>query len=805
MNDTTKRKINSLRDVLVGKVPDPKSQVDQITNALIYKYMDDMDQEAISFGGKACFFVGDYEKYSWKSLMDPKKGAQERMNLYVEGLEKMGTNKNLSPIFRDILKEAYLPYRSPETLDLFLSEIDDFKYENSESLGDAFEQLLAIMGSQGDAGQFRTPRHIIDFIVEVVDPQKTDTILDPACGTAGFLISAYKHIIGKDKKKHKGASMVNDEMKNVHSNFSGYDIDPSMIKMSRVNLFLHQFPEPKIFEYDTISSEARWGDEFDVILANPPFMTPKGGIKRHKKFAIPANRSEVLFVDYIMEHLRIGGRAGVIVPEGIIFQSVTHYKNLRKMMIEEKYLYAVVSLPAGVFQPYSGVKTSILFFDKERAKNTEEILFVKIENDGLSLGAQRREIEKNNLPEAIEILQSWKKGVKQESLLAVWVDKKKIIEDGEYNLTGGNYREAIDYSDMKWKMVKLEEVLDYEQPTKYIVDSVNYKEEYKTPVLTAGKSFVLGYTNEKSGIFENNLPVIIFDDFTTANKFVDFSFKVKSSAMKILIAKKEKVNIKFAYFMMQKIDFSSSTHKRYWISQYSKIEIPLPPPDIQKEIVAELDSYQKIIDGARQVVKNYKPRIKIDSGWEVVKLGEVSKLITGGTPLTTNKKYYGGEIKWLVSGDINKGEIFDCEGRITKLALKESSAKLLPVNSVLIALNGQGKTRGTVAILRIVAACNQSLVSIDPDSEKLISEFLLYSLKSKYQEIRDINGDNQRGGLNMPIIRKIEIAIPSLKIQKQIVSQIEAEQKLVESNKKLIKIYEQKIKDKITEVWGEDK
>jgi type I restriction enzyme S subunit len=186
-----------------------------------------------------------------------------------------------------------------------------------------------------------------------------------------------------------------------------------------------------------------------------------------------------------------------------------------------------------------------------------------------------------------------------------------------------------------------------------------------------------------------------------------------------------------------------------------------------------------------------------------VKIGDVAKLMTGGTPLTSKKDYYGGDVKWLVSGDKNQGEIFDCEGRITELALKESNARLLPVNSVLIALNGQGKTRGTVAILRTEAACNQSLVSINPEKGKLLPEFLLYILKGKYQEIRDINGDNQRGGLNMPIIRGIEIPLPSLAIQKQIVEKIEAEHILVESAKKLIEIYEQKTKEVIAKLWSE--
>ena len=183
LDQETKRKIDSARDILVGKVPDPKAQVEQITTALIYKFMDDMDKEAEELGGEANFFTDGYEIFSWSKLMDKRLSGQGRLDLYVQAITGMSKNPHIPQLFRDIFKDAFLPYRDAETLSLFLKEIDDFTYDHSEDLGDAFEYLLSVLGSQGGAGQFRTPRHIIDFIVEVVDPKKTDNILDPACGT----------------------------------------------------------------------------------------------------------------------------------------------------------------------------------------------------------------------------------------------------------------------------------------------------------------------------------------------------------------------------------------------------------------------------------------------------------------------------------------------------------------------------------------------------------------------------------------------------------------------------------------------
>jgi type I restriction enzyme M protein len=394
----TKQRVDTLRDILVGKIPDPKSQIEQITIALIYKFMQDMDNEAVNLGGKASFFVEEYAKFSWDSLFSPQLGGNEFVTLYSEAMTEMNQNPHLPQLFRDIFKNAYLPFRDPETLRLFLKHIDDFSYtDDSETLGDAFEYLLSSLSTQGDAGQFRTPRHIIDFIVEVVNPQKDETILDPACGTAGFLISAYQYLMKKNP------NLSSEELKAIYNNINGYDISPDMIRFSLVNLYLHQFTNPKIFEYDSLTSEDRWNEYYDVILANPPFMTPKGGIRPHNRFGVKSNRAEVLFVDYIAEHLTPTGRAGIIVPEGIIFQSANAYKSLRKTLVNE-YLWAVVSLPAGVFQPYSGVKTSILFLDKAKAKNIDEIMFVEVKNDGYGLGSQRKPIDKNDLPEALEKL-----------------------------------------------------------------------------------------------------------------------------------------------------------------------------------------------------------------------------------------------------------------------------------------------------------------------------------------------------------------------------------------------------------------
>lgn len=814
LDKTTKTKIDTARDILVGKVPNPQSQVELITIAMIYKFMDDMDMQNIEMGGNRIFFTNDLESYAWSKVLSSKLNNWERISLYAEALDKLQVAKQIPELFRKIFKGAFLPFRDGTTLSLFLNEIDGFSYNNSENLGNAFEYLLSIMGSQGDAGQFRTPRHIIDFIVDVVNPSKTDTILDPACGTAGFLISAYKHIIKQAINAKKPLTPAQHQK--LMENIVGYDISPDMVKLASVNLFLHQFPQPKIYEYDTLSSEERWNDKFDIILANPPFMTPKGGIQPHNKFGVKANRAEVLFVDYMMEHLNLKGKAGFVVPEGIIFQSATAYKALRKMMVEDNYLYAVVSLPSGVFNPYSGVKTSILFFDRELAKKTKDILFVKVENDGYDLGAQRREIKDNDLPEALKLLQLWQKSIGTvtipeeltKSKKITIVSKEKLAEDGEYNLSAVRYQQAQDFSNCQYEMVKLGDILDYEQPTKYIVASQEYKDEYKTPVLTAGQSFVLGYTNETDNIYEQ-LPVIIFDDFTTANKYVDFPFKVKSSAMKMLQIKNNKIaNLRYVYYMMQNIKFNSETHKRYWISEYSNIEIPLPPLEIQEEIAKELDQYQAIIDGAQKVVDNWKPTFKINPEWEKVKLGDFAEFVRGPFGGSLKKEIFKdqGYLVYEQYHAINDDFSFE-RYFIDEEKYNEMRRFAVHAGDLIISCSG---TMGRIAIIPNrykEGVINQALLKLTVHNELNNTFLKLLLLQPSYQKkyFSDQSGAAIQNVMSVKILKDIEIPLPSLKEQNAIVAQIKQEEQYVDACKKLIEISKQKISNKIESIWNSKK
>ena len=816
MLDTdTKRRIDTARDILVGKVPDPKSQVEQITIALIYKFMDDMDAESEEFGGQRKFFAGEFARYGWAKLMRSGLGGHETLNLYAEAIAKMPENPGIPLLFRDIFKNAYLPYRDPETLRAFLKIIDDFTYDHSERLGDAYEYLLSVLSSQGDAGQFRTPRHIIDFIVAVIDPKKNETVLDPACGTAGFLISSYKHILKANTDAKGHSTLTPDDKGRLAANFMGYDISPDMVRLSLVNLYLHGFTDPHIFEYDSLTSQDRWNEHADVILANPPFMSPKGGIKPHNRFSVQSKRSEVLFVDYMAEHLTPNGRAGIIVPEGIIFQSQTAYTQLRKMLVEE-FLVAVVSLPAGVFNPYSGVKTSILILDKSLAKKTDTIAFFKVENDGFGLGAQRRPIDKDDLPQArAEIAEYLRRLRARESIddfqptLGFVVPKEKIAANGEYKLSGKRYRETTAVN-AHFPLRPLGELLKI--TSGFAFKSDQFSETDGFPIIRIRDIKPNKTTTRYTGNY--GAEYVVHDGDLLIGMDGEFNSVIWAGGDALLNQRvcrlhsfKDCLKEYVAWLLPKKLkEIEDGTYavtvKHISAKQIRDIRIPLPPLEVQKEIVAEIEGYQKVIDGARAVLDNYRPHIPIDPDWPKVELGEVCKPEYGFTEKAAEK----GDARFIRITDISPdGTLRSEEPKFITLT-DEARACLLKKGDILVARTGAtfGKT---VLFNEDYPAVFASFLIRLRFPENIVSPRYYWAFAQSADYWDQANALMTGGGqpqFNGNALKQVRLPLPPLEVQQQIVAEIEAEQALVNANRELIERFEKKIQATLARVWGED-
>ena len=833
MDADTKRRIDTARDILVGKVPDPKGQVEQITIALTYKFMDDMDQRAVKLGGKRTFFAGEFEGYSWSALMDSEIGAQQMLARYSRGIERMSENPGAAPLFRTIFANAFLPYNDSATLQQFLRIINSFEYDNSETLGDAYEYLTSIMGSQGDAGQFRTPRHIIEFIIDIVDPQLGERILDPACGTGGFLIAAHQHVVEANTDADGGSRLTPGQRGRLAGSLTGYDIDPGMVKIALLNMYLHGMVDPHIHEYDTLTSDERWNEFADVIVANPPFMTPKGGIRPHSKFGVRSRRSEVLFVDYMAEHLTTNGRAGIIVPEGIIFQSQNAHKSLRKMLVDG-YLVAVVSLPSGVFNPYSGVKTSILVLDKALARATDTVGFFTAESDGYDLGAQRRPTDANDLPQVRDDVREYVRRVRAGESVEGWtpktghvVPRARIAADGEYHLGGERYRVRATRS-AKWPMVRLGEVAE-------LTRGVTYKK--------ADQTDGWGHAILRANNIDKETSTINFDDIrfvsSTVNVRADQRLREKDILISLASGSKDHIG-KVAYMyedmsfffggfmgairasesiVEPKYLFEVLCHHRF--NAYlrnsisgasinnlsgrilSDFELPLPPLDVQRELVEEVEGYQRVIDGARMVVENWRPRIEVDPAWPVVELGEVCDVVNGGTPRSTVPDYWDGGVPWITLADLPASnpitEIGSTVRTISDEGLRRSSANMVPANSVVVSSRA---TIGRIGITRMPLSTNQGFRSCVIRNGEVSPEFLALALTDLVPTMHDWASGSTYKEITKSRFVHLPIPLPNLDTQESVVAEYVAERAMVDGARELIGRMEARVREVVGRVWG---
>ena len=344
-----------------------------------------------------------------------------------------------------------------------------------------------------------------------------------------------------------------------------------------------------------------------------------------------------------------------------------------------------------------------------------------------------------------------------------------------------NILEEIQNCPVEWK--ELGEVVDYEQPTKYIVSSKAYAESNEIPVLTAGQSFILGYTNEKDGIYQasKNNPVIIFDDFTTSKQWVDFQFKVKSSAMKMLTIKDEfenEVLLRYAWYYLGTITYKPDQHGRQWIGTYSKFLIPIPPLKIQEKIVKILDKMTEYVTELTSELTSRKKQYSFyrdkllsfeDEVYQVKwkTLLDISKKITsGGTPNRSNSLYYGGSIPWLRTQEVDFREIYDTELRITEEGLANSSAKWIEKNAVIVAM--YGATAAKVGIAKIPLTTNQACCNIEVEEDIANYRYVYHWLTYNYEVLKSM-GQGSQSNINAGMIKSFKIPVPSLEIQSRIV------------------------------------
>jgi type I restriction enzyme M protein len=542
-----------------------------------------------------------------------------------------------------------------------------------------------------------------------------------------------------------------------------------------------------------------------------------------------------LFTDYIAEHLNSNGRAGIVVPNGIVATSQTAYKQLRKMLVQDS-LIAVISLPAGVFQPYSGVKTSVLILDKRLSKKSQHILFLKIENDGFDLGAQRREIDKNDLPTALAFLETYKNCLNQMSesgftglkdiqdlqvayeqnpanpkidkillqTIATLVEKEIVLGNKDVVLSAERYFETVK-SQTEFELVKIGEVAKLVGGSTPSKENSSYWEQGDVDWITcsdfsSNQMYIedsIRKITEKA-VKENSTSIIPKDTLVLVTRVSlgKMSFVRKPTALNqdltAIIFDEKKINKLYGYYFLISIADKivkaghGATVKGVTRDFIKELEIPLPPLEIQQQIVAEIEGYQKIIDGAKQIVNNYKPTITINPDWEMVELGTLAKNLDGKRkPVTKGDRTEGQYPYYGASGIVDYVEdyIFDD----TLLLISEDGANLVSrVYPIAFTATGKYWVNNHAHVLKFNS----------PDLHRYVEVFINQIDISKH-----VTGAAQPK-LNQSHLNEILIPIPSFEEQQTIVKAIEEEMQLVNGNKRLIEIFEQKIKTKIGEVWG---
>ncbi|MCQ9388104.1 type I restriction-modification system subunit M [Brevibacterium sp. 50QC2O2] len=477
---TLKSKIDRVWDAFwSGGISNPLEVIEQITYLLFIRRLDMKQQAAeaaAQFTGEVAnpvFGPGDahlrWSNFKNVDADDMFTVVRDDIFPFLRGLGEHTTvavTDDEESTYAEHLSGARFTIPSPALLSKVVDMLDEIDLDNRDTNGDLYEYLLSKIASAGVNGQFRTPRHIISTMVDMMEPTAQDTICDPACGTAGFLMEASEYI----RANHPEALRNKRDREHFHRDmFHGFDFDSTMLRIGSMNMLLHGVDRPDIRYRDSLSEDASGDrDRYSLILANPPFA---GSLDYEQTSAdllrtVKTKKTELLFLALFLKLLKPGGRAAVIVPDGVLFGSSKVHKTLRTMLVEDHKLDAVVKLPSGVFKPYAGVSTAILFFTRTDAGGTDDVWFYDVQADGFSLDDKRNPVDANDLPQVVErwrALHGDDQAAAEAERTRARTERSFVVPKAE--IAGQDY----DLSINRYKEIVYEEV-EYREPLDIIAD-----------------------------------------------------------------------------------------------------------------------------------------------------------------------------------------------------------------------------------------------------------------------------------------------------------------------------------------------
>lgn len=467
-------------DIAAGGITNPITVIEQLTYLMFIRSLDEKELENEEFSnmmGEAVEYIfpqtesGQSMRWSKFKDKDPrdiydivsqrvfpavkkiKNGKLPDFNAAGELMEVNETgvdSNNADTAFSRYMEDAMFLLPTPQVLQKIVTGLEELythDIADRDMQGDLYEYMLGKLATAGRNGQFRTPKHIREMMVELIAPTPEDIICDPACGTAGFLVSAAEYV-----RKHFEDTMTNEQWKAYASTmFSGFDTDRTMLRISAMNLMLHSITNPEVDYKDSVSKQNDINSRYTVCLANPPFKgtVDAESINDDLKAVTNTKKTELLFLALFLRLLKTGGRCACIVPDGVLFGSSNAHKSIRKELIENHHLQAVISMPSGVFKPYAGVSTAVLVFTKTGAGGTDNVWFYDMKADGYSLDDKRTEIQDNDIPDIVERFHNLEKEIGRERTeQSFFVPKKEIVEN-DYDLSINKYKK-VEYTAVEY-------------------------------------------------------------------------------------------------------------------------------------------------------------------------------------------------------------------------------------------------------------------------------------------------------------------------------------------------------------------
>ena len=443
-----------------GGITNPLTVIEQFTYLLFIKSLDEKqlnsEKEASILGiDPKLTFDKDHEDLRWSNFkhFDSEKMYQVVSTKVFPFIKKL--NGNAESSFARFMGDAIFTIPTPRMLETVVTNIDELMRDVAlKDLGDLYEYMLSKLTTAGKNGQFRTPRHIIDMMVRLVKPTPGDIIIDPAAGTAGFLMSSAEYL----KENHENEIFTSEQLKEHFNNtmFHGNEIDTTMLRIGTMNMLLHDVENPQIKYMDSLSKSNKEREKYTLVLANPPF---KGSLDKEVVAddltrITNTGKTELLFIGLILKLLKSGGRAGVIVPDGVLFGASNAHTSLRKELIDKHKLQGVISMPSGVFKPYTGVSTAILLFTKTGIGGTDKVWFYDMEADGLSLDDKREKVEKNDIEDIIEGFANMEREEKRKRTEKSFLVPVEEIKENGYDLSINRYKEIV-YNEVEYDEPKV--------------------------------------------------------------------------------------------------------------------------------------------------------------------------------------------------------------------------------------------------------------------------------------------------------------------------------------------------------------